>query len=188
ASLPINNFSYKLRGFRRCGTGGFSAEQFFAQASQCCEIVNVVACRQQFYRQADFFCARLCLLEHLLRTPIDTFKHLAMRLFEADQIVAAIICRTENNVLAGRSQHLHSMGESRGWNGRAIRIDQTNATETTLKQIFGRKPKAFAKTSSALREQIEVGRQYVCISPFPTDRSINCNAACFSQQSSTHNC
>src|SRR5205823_5204323 len=73
------------------------------------------------------------------------------------------------------------MGESRGWNGRAIRIDQTNATETTLKQIFGRKPKAFAKTSSALREQIEVGRQYVCITPFPTDRSINCNTACFSQ-------
>src|SRR5437773_9161895 len=80
------------------------------------------------------------------------------------------------------------MGESRGWNGRAIKIHQTNATETTLNQIFGRKPKAFAKTSSALREQIEVGRQYVCISPFPTDRSIHCNAACFSQQSSTHNC
>src|SRR6266480_3006688 len=81
------------------------------------------------------------------------------------------------------------MGESRGWNGRAIRVDQTNATETTLEQIFGRKPKAFAKTSSALREQIEVRRQYVCVSPFPTDRSINCNAACFSsQQSSAHNC
>src|SRR5947208_12344879 len=80
------------------------------------------------------------------------------------------------------------MGEGRGWNGRAIRIDQTKATETTLEQIFGCEPKAFAKTSSALREQIEVGRQYVCVSPFPTDRSINCNAACFSsQQSSIHN-
>src|SRR5438046_8618978 len=85
-------------------------------------------------------------------------------------------------------EHLHSLGESRGWNGRAIRVDQTNAIETALKQIFGRKPKAFAKTSSALREQIEVGRQYVCVSPFPTDRSINCNGACFSKQSSTRNC
>src|SRR5207244_12753467 len=56
------------------------------------------------------------------------------------------------------------------------------------KPILGRLPKSFAKRSPPLREQIAVGRQYVCIPPFPTDRRINCNAACFSQQSSTHNC
>ena len=48
--------------------------------SQCCGIVNVIARRQQFYLQTDFFCARLRLLEHSLRTPIDLLEHLAMLL------------------------------------------------------------------------------------------------------------
>jgi hypothetical protein len=81
-------------------------------------------------------------------------------------------------VIPRQRKELHRFGKILNRNGRAIRINQTNAIETALEQVLSCKIETFTKIFSALWQQTEIGRQNIGIVRFSTDRGINRDPAC----------
>ena len=99
-----------------------------------------------------------------------------MILFQSDQIIAAIIRRSEHDAIAADRQHVRRFSIDARRNRRAVRIDQTNGLKSNSQKIFGRGGESFTKSITALWHQLEIVRQDVDVRLFRADRSVNRNA------------
>src|SRR5437868_15237941 len=77
------------------------AKQFLAKARQRRAVVHVVPRRQEMDREIDFARGGDGLFQHALGAPIDPREQTSMRFFEADQIIAAVVGRSENDRVVG---------------------------------------------------------------------------------------
>ena len=54
-------------------------------------------------------------------------EQLLMRVFQADEVVAAVACRPEHHPVAGLAQGFDRLHQQTGWQGRAVAIDEQDA-------------------------------------------------------------
>src|ERR1700730_7917698 len=74
-----------------------------------------------------------------------------------------------------KRKKFHRPGKILSGNCRAIRINQANALEAAVKQVLGRKIKAFTEIFATLWQQTEIAGQNIGIVRFGTDRGVNRN-------------
>ena len=109
---------------RRCWST--AAEHLCGQAAQRRQIVDIVPDRQSIASRPISRAALEGLRQHLRGAPGDRLEQPAMRLLQADQVIAAILGRAEDEPIAGSRKRLRGLDEDRSRQGRAIRVDQAN--------------------------------------------------------------
>ena len=62
-----------------------------------------------------------------------------MQRFEPNQIIAAVIGRTEDNAISRQAQEFYRLRKVFCGHGRAVGVNQTNGSESDFEQILRRK-------------------------------------------------
>src|SRR5205807_3006824 len=84
-------------------------------------------------------------------------------LFYSNQVVTAVISRTEHDALRFALQCIHCLAERLRCHSRTIRINQTTRLKTDAQQVFGRKKQPLAESVTALWQQFKIARQNVIV-------------------------
>ena len=57
-----------------------------------------------------------------------------MRVFQADEVVAAVACRPKHHPIAGLAQGFDRLHQEAGWQGRAVAIDKQDAVMSGVQE------------------------------------------------------
>src|SRR5215467_16074728 len=105
--------------------GMVRGQELLARADQGLGIVQVIPCRQEFNLEAGLTGAVDCLAQNALCAPLDALKQTAVRVLEADQVIASVISRTEHAPIARLPKQLNRALQEPGGQRWAVRTDQT---------------------------------------------------------------
>src|SRR5690242_2341138 len=97
--------------------------EFVVQPTQRFTIVDVVPFRKQRGSKSDFRGALACAAQHGISPPFDFREQLPVRMFQSDEVVAAITGRAKNQPLARSAQRFDGLNQETSWQRRAIAID-----------------------------------------------------------------
>ena len=91
------------------------------------DVVDIVPFRKQRRGKPDFGGTLAGAASHGVRSPCDLREQLLMRVFQADEVVAAVACRPKHHPVAGLAQGFDRLHQQTGWQGRAVAIDEQDA-------------------------------------------------------------
>ena len=97
-------------------------------------------------------------------------KQLLMRVFQADEVVAAVACRPKHHPIAGLAQGFDRLHQKTCWQGRAVAIDEQDAVMSGVEQETARRAKQhIAEIVASLQQKPErwpeAARRMMCSAP-----------------------
>src|ERR1700733_3002903 len=97
--------------------------QFGIEPVQPVDVVDIVPDRQAMNLKTDFTGAFERLRSNALRAPGDVFEHLAVRGFQPEQIIAAVVTSTLFAAIAGPRQRRGALVQERRRQSRTVGIE-----------------------------------------------------------------
>src|SRR5579859_52844 len=95
-------------------------------------VIDIVPFAQHGGGKPDFGRALACAARYGFGSPCDVREQVAMRLLEADEVVASVACRPKHHAVAGFTQRCNGLCEQTGWQRWAVAIDEQNTVMSRI--------------------------------------------------------
>src|SRR5258708_2903702 len=110
------------------------AGQFVLQPTQAFNVVDIIPFRKQRRGKADLGSALACAASYGFGSPGILREQLPVRVFQADEIVAAIARRPEHHPVAWLAKGFNGLHQETGRKGWAVAIDEQDTVMSGIKE------------------------------------------------------